>query len=467
MLLSRKDMAAASAWNQTGKESAAIKKMSADFTKGKITPELIRFTVPLVLGNLFQLLYNAVDSMIVGRYVGREALAAVGTSNPLMTLVILFINGITLGAGILIGTHYGAKDYDTLKRQISTTMIGGVGFTLGVSVLFVALARPIFALMQVDASVMDLAVSYMRIIFCGLVFTFVYNCLASILRALGDSTGPLIFLVISAVMNIGGDLLMVIRLRMGSDGAAISTVLCEALSCVLCLVYLQKRVPLLRLGKGWLVFDKSLFRTTVAYGWTSAMQQATVQLGKIGIQSIVNTMGVPVMAAFTIVNRFDDFAMVPQQNIGHAMTSFMAINRGAGKTDRMKAGFYRGMGIELVYGAILFLICFVFARPLVSLSTQDEQVIAHGVQYLRLISFMYLLPAVTNGVQGFFRGVGDLRVTLISSMTNMGVRVAVALVLVFWIGMGMEALPLSYLAGWIGMLIVELPLLKKTLATYV
>ena len=440
--------------------------MSADFTKGKITPELIRFTVPLVLGNLFQLLYNAVDSMIVGRYVGKEALAAVGTSNPLMTLVILFINGITLGAGILIGTHYGAKDYDTLRRQVSTTMLGGIGFTALVSLAFILLARPIFTLLQVDASVLDLTVSYMRIIFCGLVFTFVYNCLASILRAIGDSTGPLVFLVISAVLNVGGDLLMVVWLKMGSDGAALSTVLCEGVSCLLCLVYLQRKVPLLRLGREWLVFDRPLFRVTVKYGWTSAMQQATVQLGKIGVQAIVNTMGVTAMAAFTIVNRFDDFAMIPQQNIGHAMTSFMAINRGAGRTDRMKAGFWRGMGIELVYGLIVFLVCFAFARPLVSLSTQDPLVIDHGVRYLRLISFLYLLPAVTNGVQGFFRGIGDLRITLISSITNMGVRVLAAALLVFAAGMQMEALPLSYLAGWIGMLAVELPLLNRTIRKY-
>ncbi len=438
--------------------------MATDFTKGKIAPELIRFTVPLVLGHIFQLLYNAADSMIVGRFVGKEALAAVGTSNPLMTLVILFINGITLGAGILIGTHYGAKDYDTLRRQISTTMLGGLGFTVIVSLAFILLAEPIFALMQVDPSVRGLAVSYMRIIFMGLVFTFTYNCLASILRALGDSTGPLIFLVVSAVLNVLGDLVLVAWLGMGAEGAALSTVLCEALSCVLCLIYLQKKVPLLRLGRGWLVFDRKLFRATVSYGWTSAMQQATVQLGKICVQAIVNTMGVSAMAAFTIVNRIDDFAYTPQQNIGHAMTSFMAINRGAGKKSRVREGFREGMIIELCYGALVCLVCFVLARPLVALSTDDPQVIDHGVRYLRLIAFMYLLPAVTNGVQGFFRGIGDLRITLISSIPNMGVRVIAALILVFLIRLEMEALPLSYLAGWIGMLLVELPLLRRTLA---
>lgn len=440
--------------------------MKTDFTRGKVTPQLLKFTVPLVLGNLVQLLYNAVDSIIVGRYVGPAALAAVGTSNPLMTLVILFINGVTLGAGILISTHYGAGDYDTLRRQVSTAMLGGLTFTGAVSLLFILLARQIFRLMQVDPSVLDLSVSYMRIIFCGLIFTFIYNYLASILRALGDSTGPLIFLMISAGLNVIGDLILVVGLGLGCAGAALSTVLCEAVSCVLSMLYLQKRVPLLRLGRSWLTFDKTLFRATVSYGWTSAMQQATVQLGKIAIQAIVNTMGVTAMAAFTIVNRIDDFAYIPQQNIGHAMTSFMAINRGAGKMDRVKEGFLRGMTFELIYGAALFLICFSLAVPLASLSTSDPQVINHSARYLRLISFMYLLPAATNGVQGFFRGMGDLRITLISSLTNMGVRVVAALVLVFVAGLQIEALPFSYLTGWVAMLLVELPLLRKTLSSH-
>ncbi len=437
--------------------------MAADFTKGKITPELVKFTVPLVLGNLFQLLYNAADSVIVGRYVGKEALAAVGTSNPLMTLVILFFNGITLGAGILIGTHYGAKDYDTLRRQISTTMLGGLGFALAVSVVFTLAARPLLQLMQVDESVLDLAVDYMRIIFCGLVFTFMYNCLASILRAMGDSTGPLVFLVISSVLNVLGDLLFVAALGMGTSGAALSTLLCEAISGLLCFVYIHFKVPVLRLGKEWFVFDKGLFRTTVSYGWVSAMQQATVQLGKIGIQTIVNTMGVSAMAAFTIVNRIDDFAYTPQQNIGHAMTSFMAINRGAGEKERVREGFRKGMMIELGYALIVFLVCLIFARPLVALSTKDEEVIVRGVRYLQLISWMYFLPALTNGIQGFFRGMGELRVTLISSMTNMGVRLVAALILVTAFRLEMEALPVSYLIGWVGMLAVEVPLLRKTL----
>ena len=414
-------------------------------------PLLVGFTIPLVLGNLFQLTYNAVDSIIVGQFVGKEALAAVGICNPVMTLMILFLNGLCMGASILMGTQYGAKDYDKLHRQISTTMLSGVIFSFILSVLCILLATPILHILQVDASIMKLTTSYMRIIFIGLVFTFLYNFFSSTLRALGDSQTPLYFLIASSVLNIFGDLFFVIVLKMGSNGCAISTVISEIMCCVFCIIYIQKKVPVLCLGKKWLIFDRSLLKKTISYGWVSAMQQATVQLGKIGIQAIVNTMGVSVAAAFAVVNRIDDFAYTPEQNIGHAMTALMAQNKGA----------RCGMILEFIYGIILFFICFVLARPLMLLFVKDEEVILHGIRYLRLISFMYILPAATNGIQGYFRGIGDLKITLLSSFINMGVRVIAAIPLVLLLGMGIEALPLSYLAGWIGMLIAELPLLIK------
>ena len=192
------------------------------------------------------------------------------------------------------------------------------------------------------------------------------------------------------------------------------------------------------------------------------MQQATVQLGKIGIQAIINTMGVSVSAAFAVVNRIDDFAYTPEQNIAHAMTALMAQNKGAGKTGRMKEGFRSGIILEIIYGILIFIICFALARPLMMMFVKDEEVIGHGVTYLHLISVMYLLPALTNGIQGFFRGIGDLKITLISSFINMALRVLAAAPLVLIWKMGIEALPYSYLAGWIGMLVAETPLLLKT-----
>ena len=435
--------------------------MTKDLTTGKIMPILVNFTVPLVLGNLFQLTYNAVDSIIVGHFVGKEALAAVGICNPVSTLMILFLNGLCMGASILMGIQYGAKDYETLHRQISTTLLSGAFFSFFLTLVCVIFAVPILLLLQVDPSIMSMTVQYLRIIFLGLMFTFLYNFFSSTLRALGDSASPLYFLIISAILNIFGDLFFVIVLKAGSNGCAISTVLSEALCCLFCIIYIQKKVPILRLGKKWLVFDARLLKKTIAYGWASAMQQATVQMGKIAIQALVNTMGVSVAAAFAVVNRIDDFAITPEQNIAHAMTALMAQNKGAGKNDRMREGFRCGMILELVYGAAVMLICLGFARPLMSLFVKDEEVIGHGVVYLHLIAVMYILPAITNSLQGFFRGIGDLKVTLMSSFTNMTVRVIAAAPMVVLWNFGIEELPYSYLAGWIAMLLVETPLMLR------
>lgn len=435
--------------------------MTKDLTTGKIMPILVNFTVPLVLGNLFQLTYNAVDSIIVGHFVGKEALAAVGICNPISTLMILFLNGLCMGASILMGIQYGAKDYKTLHRQISTTMLSGVVFSFFLTLFCVVFAVPILHLLQVDASIMEMTRQYLRIIFLGLMFTFLYNFFSSTLRALGDSASPLYFLIISAVLNIFGDLFFVIVLKAGSNGCAISTVLSEALCCLFCIIYIQKKVSILRLGKKWLVFDSRLLKKTIAYGWASAMQQATVQMGKIAIQALVNTMGVSVAAAFAVVNRIDDFAITPEQNIAHAMTALMAQNKGAGKNDRMREGFRCGMILEIVYGATVMVICQVFAGELMALFVKDEEVIGHGVIYLHLIAVMYILPAVTNAIQGFFRGIGDLKVTLMSSFTNMAVRVIAAAPMILLWNFGIEALPYSYLAGWIAMLLVETPLMIR------
>lgn len=435
--------------------------MTQNMTSGPITPQLVRFTVPLVLGNLFQLTYNAADSVIVGRLVGEDALAAVGTSNPLMTLAILFINGMCLGAGILVSTAFGAGDYGRLEKQVSTTAIAGGVFSLAFSLLCILLATPLLQLMQVPAEVLPIASSYLRVVFAGLIFTFFYNFLAATLRALGDSKSALYFLMLSAVLNIFGDLFCIAVMGWGVEGAALSTVASEALCCLCCAVYIQIRVPVLRLGKKWLVFEPSLLRQTVSYGWTTAMQQGTVQLGKLAVQAVVNTMGVSAMAAFTAASRVDDFAYTPQQNIGHAMTTLMAQNRGAGNSDRVRKGFLAGMRIEAVYGLLIMAVCFFGADPIIRLFADDPEVVDLGVRFLRLVSLFYLFPSVTNGIQGGFRGIGKLQITLNSSLLNMGGRVAAAALLVLVFHMDIEALPWSYGVGWVCMLIYELPLLFR------
>ena len=437
--------------------------MTHNMTRGPIAPLLVKFTVPLVLGNLFQLTYNAADSVIVGRFVGEDALAAVGTSNPLMTLAILFINGMCLGAGILVSNAFGAQDWPRLEKQVSTTAIAGAVFSLAFSALCILLARPLLRLMQVPAEVLPLAAGYLRVVFAGLIFTFFYNFLAATLRALGDSKSALYFLMLSAVLNIFGDLVCVAGLGLGVEGAALSTVASEAVCCLCCAAYIKARVPVLCLGRKWLVFEPSMLRQTVRYGWTTAMQQGTVQLGKIAVQAVVNTMGVSAMAAFTAASRVDDFAYIPQQNIGHAMTTLMAQNRGAGKADRVRRGFAVGMRIEAAYAVAIMAVCFFGAEPIIRLFADQPEVVELGVRFLRLVSLMYLLPAATNGIQGGFRGVERLQVTLNSSLLNMAGRVGGAALFVLVFRMDIEALPWSYAVGWALMLAYELPLLFKLL----
>ena len=366
-----------------------------------------------------------------------------------------------LGAGILVSNAFGAQDTDRLEKQVSTTAIAGGAFSLAFSLLCILLATPLLRLMQVPDEVLPIAVAYLQVVFAGLIFTFFYNFLAATLRALGDSKSALYFLMLSALLNVFGDLLCVAVLGWGVQGAALSTVLSEALCCLCCAVYIRRRVPVLCLGRKWLVFEPSMLCQTVRYGWTSAMQQATVQLGKIAIQAVVNTMGVSAMAAFTAASRVDDFAYTPQQNIGHAMTTLMAQNRGAGQRDRVRQGFFAGMRIEAVYGLLIMAVCFLGAEPIMRLFVNEPEVIGLGVRFLRLVSLFYLLPSATNGIQGGFRGVERLQVTLNSSLLNMGGRVAAAALFVFVFHMDIEALPWSYAVGWVCMLIYELPLLAR------
>ncbi len=433
--------------------------MTNDLTKGPIFSALIRFTIPLIAGNLLQLTYNAVDSMIVGRYVGKEALAAVGTSNPLMTLVLLFTNGICLGAGLLVSYQYGAKDHETLQRQVSTGLCAGGVFSLSAGILTALLSVPIMKLLQADPAILAEASGYLRIIMLGLVFSFLYNYFASMLRAMGDSRSPLIFLAISTVLNILGDMILVAWLRLGIVGAAISTVVCEALSAVLCWRYIYRNIPILRLGRKWLIVDYRLLKKTLSFGIVSALQQSSVQLGKLVIQGFVNTLGVSATAAFNAVNRTDDFALVPEQNIAHAMSSVMAQNAGAHQASRMRKTFRYGIYLELGFSLFVMAVLYTMAEDLMRLFTMDAEVIQKGVDYLHLIAFMYPLPAMTNGIQGYFRGTGDLRITLISSLINMIVRCTTCYILLYRYRLGFTILPWSYLAGWVAMMIYEVPIL--------
>lgn len=430
-------------------------------TTGSIPKHLIGFAVPLVLGNLFQLTYNVADSIIVGRFVGTNALAAVGTANPIMNIVMFFIIGICMGASVLMSEYFGAKDIEKLKREVSTTMIAGLIFTVIITILCILLAEPLLQLIQTPKEIISEAAMYLRIIFCGLIFTFLYNVYAATLRSIGDTKTPLKFLVISAFFNVIMDIVFVVYFKMGVAGAAIATVIAEMLSCVFCMIYVYMKVPLLHFKRKEIVLDKKLLKITVSYSWVTAMQQTCLHVGKLLIQGVVNPLGVETIATFNAVNRVDDFAFTPEQSISHGMTTFTAQNRGAKKNDRINKGFRVGMKIETLYWCIIVGIVYFGAKHIMGLfvSDQNSKVVELGTVYLRMMAFFYLLPSWTNGIQGYFRGMGDLKVTLRSTFVQMLGRVGFAYLLAP--RMGIVGIALSCLAGWVLMLAYEVPIYIK------
>lgn len=433
--------------------------MAADMTKGNIPRHLTTFAIPLILGNVFQLTYNAVDSIIVGRFVGKEALAAVGTSSPIMNIVIFFIAGICTGTSVLMSEYYGAKDLDKLKGEISTSMIVGVIFSLFMTVLGWFLAPHILRWMNTPVEVAALGTTYLRIVLTGLIFTFLYNIYAATLRSVGDSKTPIYFLTLSAVLNMFLDYAFVVWWGYGVDGVAYATVISQALSSTLCILYVNVKVPLVRLKLSQLKVDKKLLKDTINYSWVTGMQQICLYVGKVMIQGVVNTLGVDSIAAFNAVTRVDDFAFQPQQSIGSSMTTFIAQNRGAGEKRRMDSGLKVGLMMEVVSWVVIGIVAYTAARPIMHLFMPDQgggnSVAELGVVYLHNMALFYFLPSITNGIQGYFRGMGDLKITLFSTLIQMISRVGFAYLLIP--RYGVPGIAYSCMGGWLCMLAFELP----------
>ena len=427
-------------------------------TTGSAFRHLIAYAIPLVLGNLFQLTYNAVDSMIAGRFIGSEALAATGMAGPVVNIIILGISGICIGAGVLMSGFFGAKDLGKLKRELSTMLTAGIGFSIIAALLGIAITYPLLKILNVPEEVLGITAVYLRIIFIGTPFTYIYNALSATLKSVGDSKTPLYFLAFSSVVNCALDLFLIGYMGFGITCSAITTVVAQAVSTLLTAVYIARKIPLLSLTTKDIAIDKGLLKLTMQYGSVTALQQACQPIGKLLIQSSVNTLGVSVIAAYNAVTRVDDFAFTPEQSIGHSITTFTAQNRGAGKKDRIVNGFIKGLITEAVYFLMIFAAVSLLNKPIMSLFVSGEgaeEVIFQGHQYLSTMAFFYILPAMTNGIQGFFRGIGRMKVTLLCTFIQTSIRVIATFILVPHYGI--HAIAYACAAGWIAMLLFEVP----------
>ena len=422
-------------------------------TEGPIRGHLLSYALPLTLGNLFQLTYNAVDSIVIGKFAGEQALAAVSAADPVMTIVILGVSGISIGASVLMSRFFGAGEEEKLRRELATTMIFGTLASLAVFLLGLLLAEAILRLLNVPGEILGMAATYLRIIFVGFLFTFQYNILSSALRSVGDARMPVTYLAMASVLNGCLDVVFVAGLRWGVAGAGLATVIAEAVSTMLCLVRMQRSVPLLRLSRRDLVMDRELLRETLASGGVTALQQACQPVGKVLIQSVINAQGITMIAAFNAVNRVDAFACIPEQSISHAMMTCAAQNRGAGSKARVKETLRVGMRIEVLYGILILLAVQLVKRPVMQLfAAQDSvQMVEMGVEYLSLMAFFYVMPGITNGIQGFFRGMGEMKTTLAATFIQISVRALVIWLLVPRVGMTGAALACA--VGWCCMMV--------------
>ena len=430
---------------------------AVNMTEGSITKHLVDYSIPLILGNMFQLTYNAVDSIIAGRFIGKEALAAEGTASPVMNIVILGISGICMGASVLMSEFYGAGQKEKLKREMSTTVIFGCYFSVIIAILGGIFSKSLLGALGVPDEILGKAASYLSVIFLGAPFTYFYNAVSAALKSVGDSKTPLKFLAFSSILNAVLDLIFIGGLGFGIVCSAVTTVAAEAASAVLCITYVYRKIPMLQLRRGEFTMDRQLLRQTLRYGSITALQQSCQPIGKLLIQGAVNPLGVDMIAAFNAVNRIDDYAFTPEQSISHGITTFVAQNRGAGRKERIQKGFRRGLMLEACYWVFICITITLFRRPLMGLfvTAGNEGIVALGSSYLGLMALFYVFPAFTNGIQGFFRGMGNMSVTLLGTFVQTSLRVVFVYLLTP--GIGLMGVAYACAIGWSVMLLVEVP----------
>lgn len=429
-----------------------------DMTLGAPREHLWRHALPLLLGNWMQLSYNAVDSIIAGRFIGKEALAAEGIAGPVMNLVILAISGVCIGAGVLMSEAFGAKNQDKLRRVLANTVLSGMMVCVLVAGIGMAATPALLRRMTVPEEIFDITVTYLRITFLGAPFTFCYNALSAGLKSVGDAKTPLKFLAFSAILNAVLDFIFLGWLGFGILCSAATTVFAEAVSAGLAIWYMGKRTPeLIPEGSQWRM-EWKLVKQLLRYGGPTALQQAIQPVCKVLIQGTVNDLGVTAIAAYNAVTRVDDFACIPEQSISSAISTYIAQNRGAQKPERIRPGFRQGMGLECGYWIFIGLVTLLLKRPIVSLFVTGEgaaEVIDLGSRYLGFMALFYIFPALTNGMQGFYRGMGKMGTTIIGTFLQASTRALCAAILAP--RFGISGIAFACAIGWSLMLLFEVP----------
>ena len=387
-----------------------------DFTVGSEAKIILNFSIPLVIGNLFQNLYNIVDSIIVGNYLGKEALGAVGASFPIIFTLISLIIGVGSGASTVVSQFFGAKQMENVSKTIDTIFIFFLTASLFVSAIGIYFSEDIFKLLQLPEAMLPEAVTYINIYLLGLFFFFGFAGITSILRGLGDSKTPLYFMIFSTFCNIALNLLFVVVFKWGIEGVAFATVLAQAGAFFTAAWYLNKKHPVIKLSFRKYLFDRTIFKSCVRIGLPTGFQQSFVAFGMMAIMAIVNGFGTDAVAAYTAAIRIDSFAKMPAITFSSALSSFTGQNLGASREDRAKNGLKITLFFSLVYSVFISVIIILFGQTLIQLFTPDQAVISIGQDYLVIVSSFYLLLSVMFTFTGFLRGAGATFIPMLTTL---------------------------------------------------
>ncbi|CCL34268.1 MATE family efflux transporter [Clostridioides difficile] len=390
-----------------------------DLTTGHEGKSIFFFAMPMLIGSLFQQLYNTADSIIVGRFIGKEAMAAVSGANPIMFLLVAALMGVSLGFSILVSQFYGSGDLKKVKATIDTTYILLFIGSILISILGIVFGGPMLKLMNTPESVFAQSKLYLTIIFSGILFSAGYNSVSAILRGLGDSVTPLYFLIIATILNIVLDLTFIVVLRMGVEGVALATIMAQAVSFIISIIYLNKKHEVLKFKIKGIVYDNKIFKDGLRLGLPSGVQQMLFSIGNMTLQFLVNSYGTSAMAAFGAGLRIENFISLPIMNLGSAVSTFVAQNIGAGENERVKKGIRESIKMTLVLAVTVITLILLFRENLIALFNTDKDVIKIGSSYLFIIGPFFLFIGTSFVLSSAMKGAGDSMFALISSIVSL------------------------------------------------
>lgn len=434
--------------------AAAIKRNKQEaILGGKIFPTLVSFAIPVICGNLFQQLYNIVDALVVGRFLGDLPLSGISAAAPVMDLIYGLFVGSCTGVGVLVGQLCGAGEWDRLKKVHATALIGGGIFALSFTLITLIFIRPFLVSEGFADDTVDQAVSYMTVIAAGLIFNFLYNYYAALLRSYGNSRLPFLVLAVSSTLHALLDLLLIAVLNLGIYGVACSTVFCQILSVIWLAGYTHKNCPELSLSRGELKVDRSCAGTILGYAWATAMQSTVVYTGRLLVQGTLTSLGTATVSGYNMGMRLEGLNQAISSGVSAGCVVCMAQNYGHGNAERVRRFFYRAYCLNICYGIVLGFINTFFAPQLIGIFTKSAEIIAAGAAYTGTMAFIYIFSCSGEMLQGFFRGIGKLKVCMIASAAQVCLRVILSYILVP--KLGIYGICISVGTGWFLLTVFE------------